>query len=126
MALSRSQQILAFGVDEALRTVYLVSNQGRQERRDCGLRFFAAEGAAHSTALANHSMHPEVERGSDHGLKFRRILCGSVHTKAPVFAGICYGCPTFEVEVLLATDVDDAFEISWSQRPGRVEITPGD
>jgi len=71
-------------------------------------------------------MHPEVEPGSDHGLKFRRILCGCVHTKAPVFTGICDGCLTFQVEVLLATDVDGAFEFSWSQRPGCVEITPAD
>ena len=126
MAFSRSQQILVFRVDDARRTVCFLSNQGRQERRYCGLRFLAAKGAAHSTALANNGMHPEVERGSDHGLKFRRILRGCVHTKAPVFTGICYGCLAFEVEVLLTADVGDAFELSWSQLPGRVEITPGD
>ena len=74
---------------------------GGNQRR---LAFFAAETAAHATALHGDVVSASCERMSDDVLHFRRVLSGAVNHHAAVVLRNRHRDLTFQIEVILAAD----------------------
>jgi hypothetical protein len=82
----------------------------RQHRGDAGdlggLALLAAEAAAHAPAFGDHLMHPPAQGMGHHVLHLGGVLGGGEEAQGVVFAGDGAGDLAFQVEVLLAAQLD--------------------
>jgi hypothetical protein len=89
-----------------------------QARRAGGLGFLAAETATHAAHVDDHLVHRHVEHFGHQFLHFGGVLRGAVDDHAAVFGGHHRGNLRFQVEVLLAADVQGALD-AVRRWPGR-------
>jgi hypothetical protein len=83
-----------------------------------GLALLAAEAAAHAPAFGDHLMHPPAQGVGHHVLHLGGVLGGGEEAQGVVFAGDGAGDLAFQVEVLLAAQLDLARQ-AVGARPGR-------
>ncbi len=75
-------------------------------RPQAGLRFLAAEAAAHAAAFHHHAVRMHAQRVGNDMLHFRGMLGRTQYQHALVFFGNCIGYLAFEVELFLPADVE--------------------
>ncbi len=89
--------------------------QCRDGRPRIGLHFLAAEGAAHAQTFHRHFVARNSQNARDHLLRFGGMLRGRMRRHAAGFIQPCNRALRFQIEVLLAADLQFAFE---AQRAG--------
>jgi hypothetical protein len=88
-------------LDRALQLARRSPRGGPQRR----LRFLAAEAAAHAPALDHDVVRMQAQRMRDHVLHLARVLGRALHQHAAVFLRDGVGDLAFQVELLLAADI---------------------
>ena len=92
------------------RALQLRRGDGRDAGEDRRLRLLAAEATAHAPALDLHLVGMQLQRVRDEVLHFARVLRRAVHVHAVAFLRDRIADLAFEVELLLAADLERAVE----------------
>ena len=93
MALAGRAHVVVFAVDDARGATGAIDHQRGHHRRDRGLRFLAAEAAAHALADADHLVLAAAQHLGDDGLDLGRVLRRGVDDDLARFARARRGRP---------------------------------
>ena len=104
------------------RTAGLASPQRGYRGEAIGLRFLAAERAAHAQALHRHHMARHAQHPRDNLLRLAGMLRGRVQRDAARFVQPRHGRLRLQVKMLLAADVNLAFDAMRTLRQLRFGI----
>ena len=102
--------VVVFVVDDARRPAGFVGHERGHHRRDRGLRFLAAERAAHPLADAHDLVLADAEHLGHDGLNLGRVLRRRVDDHLALLAGIGDRRLRFEIELLLPAAGEHAAE----------------
>ena len=87
MPLAGHAHVVIFAVDDAGRAARFAGDERGHHRWNRGLRFLAAERAAHALAHAYHLMLTDAEHFGHERLDLGRVLRGRVHEHCPCSPG---------------------------------------
>ena len=110
MPLAGDRHIEAARKADPHRTAGLASAQRGDGGEGIGLRFFAAESAAHAQALHRDHVSRHAQHARDNLLRLAGMLRGRVQRDAARFVQPGHGRLRLQVEMLLAADVNFAFD----------------
>jgi hypothetical protein len=110
VTLARHLHVGVFVVDNAGGAAGVIRDERGHHRGDRGLRFLAAEAAAHAFADADDFVMADAEHLGDNGLDFGRVLRRGVDDDLALFAGVGKRGLRLEIKLLLAADVERAAE----------------
>ena len=104
MSLAGEAEVLFVAKHEPGRPARLGGDQCREQGRQCGLRLFPAEAAAHPPADADDLVQRQAQRMGDDRLNLARVLRGRMDRDLTRFAGDGEGGLRLQVEMLLPAD----------------------
>ena len=101
MPLAGDAHVVVFVVDDSCRPAGFVRDECSQHRGNRGLRFLAAERAAHPLANAHDLVVSHAQHLGHHGLNLGGVLRRRMHDHLPLLARIGDGRLRFQIELLL-------------------------
>ncbi len=110
MALAGEREVQRARQPHAHRPPGFPGAQCRDGRPRIGLHFLAAERAAHAQTFHRHFVARDSQHPRDHFLRFGGMLRGGMRRHAAGFIQPRNRALRFQIEVLLAADLQLAFE----------------
>ena len=118
--LAGDAHVVVFVVDDARRAAGFVGHERGHHRGNRGLRFLAAERAAHPLADAHDLVLPDAQHLGHDGLNLGRVLRRGMDDDLPLLARIGDGRLRLQIELLLPTAGEHAAEPV--RRGGQVRV----